>query len=87
MDPFRDAGHDNLICLERFGFECRASVSLPAVDLIKQVTADFVTDEPKGIVKGAARGDDAEVVVEHHERTADGIDDGIRERNFRLLRR
>ena len=57
------------------------SVPLPAVDLIKQVTADFVTDELKGIVKGAARGDDAEAVVEHRRRIADGIDDGIRERD------
>ena len=58
------------------------SVPLPAIDFIKQVTADFVTDEPKGTVKGAARGDDAEVVVEHHEWIADSIDDGICERIF-----
>ena len=54
---------------------------MTAVDLIEQVAADLVAIQPKGIVEGAARSNDAQIVVEHHERIANSIDDGMRERD------
>ncbi|MGA7207542.1 MAG: hypothetical protein WBX78_01365 [Pseudolabrys sp.] len=42
---------------------------------------DIITGQPKGVVEGSACGNDAKLLVEHYERIADGIDDGICERN------
>jgi hypothetical protein len=53
---------------------------LSAVNLIKQVAADIVAHKPEGLIERPARGDDAQVMVEHDQRVTDGIDDGMRER-------
>jgi hypothetical protein len=42
---------------------------------------DIVMGQPKGVVEGSACGNDAKLLVEHHERIADGIDNSICERN------
>ena len=55
-------------------------IPLTIVDLVNQMTADILIDEMEGLIEGPARGDDAQVVVEHQKRIANGIDDGMRER-------
>lgn len=54
---------------------------MTTVDLIEQKPVDIITGQPKGVVEGSACGNDAKLLVEHYERIADGIDDGICERN------
>ena len=48
------------------------------------MAANILIDEMKGLVEGSARGDDAQVLIEHKDRVANGIDDGICERKFVL---
>src|ERR1035437_6744845 len=54
-------------------------IPLTIVNLINQTIADIFIDEMKCLIEGAARGDDAQVVIEHQKRVANGIDDGVRE--------
>ena len=54
---------------------------MAAIDLIKKMAKNILTDELKGLIKGTARGDDAQVLVKHQKRIANRINDSVRERN------
>src|SRR5579862_1796968 len=56
-------------------------VPLAAVDFIEQAPANILGDKPKGFVEGSACGNDTQIMIKHDQRVADGIDDGMRERN------
>jgi len=53
---------------------------LTIVNLINQTIADIFIDEMECLIEGPARGDNAQVVVEHQKRVANRIDDGVRKR-------
>src|SRR5665213_1378399 len=53
------------------------NIPLAAVDIEKNLAAKIVTGELKGLIKGAAGGDDALILVEHQERIAHGVDDRV----------
>src|ERR1035437_6960525 len=54
-------------------------IPLTIVNLINQMPPDILIDELEGLIEGPARGDDAQIVIEHQKRVANGIDDGVRE--------
>jgi hypothetical protein len=55
-------------------------IPLTAVNLVKQMSTNIVTREPKGLEEGAAGGEDAKIPIEDHEWIANGIDNGLRKR-------
>ena len=55
-------------------------IPLTAVNLVKQTSTDIVTHEPKGLEERPAGREDAQILIENHERIADRIDDGLRKR-------
>ena len=66
--------------LFQHGLQLR-QIPLAAVDFPEQAPDHVLTHEPEGLIEGAAGGDDAQILVEHQERVANGIDDGMRERD------
>src|SRR5450830_1400613 len=56
-------------------------IPLTIVNFINQMPANILIGELEGLVKGSARGDDAQVLVEHQKRVANRINDSVRERD------
>src|SRR3989337_2604272 len=54
-------------------------IPLTVVNLVNQMPPDSLTGELEYLIESPARGDDAQVVVEHQQRVTNGIDDGVRE--------
>ena len=62
----------------------RGNVPLAVAQCVKQLALRLVVADLEFLIERAARGEHAEVLVEHQERFAHGIDDRLRER-ARLL--
>ena len=55
-------------------------IPLTIFNLINQMSPDILIDELEDLIESPARSNDAQLLVEHQKRVADGIDDRTRER-------
>ena len=61
-------------------------IPLAAVDIEQHLAAEILTGELEGLVERPAGGGDALILVEHEERIAHGINDGMRKRERDSIR-
>jgi hypothetical protein len=56
-------------------------IPLTIVNLVNQMPADIFIGELEGLLEGSARSNDAQILIKHQKRIANGTDDSVRERD------